>query len=232
MFDKNLHDKGKELYLLFQEAIDCSRKVMYPEYLSLSGESGIASEVYKKYGKVISPERYLDRNDTIAPLMKSATASFGFIALNKLQRLYNGKALVEDGTFALEVLMYTNKKVGEFQKKDAIQYSVYGTPVESLCERQVNQFREKFGVIGNVSGREYFSNSFHCHVSEDISPIQKQEYEARFWNYANGGKIQYIRIAVPHNAKALEAIVLHAMDLGLYEGINMSLAYCNTCGFE
>lgn len=326
LFDKNLHDKGKELYSLFQEAIDCSRKVMYPEYLSLTGASGIVSEVYKKYGKVISPmccrafltkwfERggespademdepvfigrfnigvvslnlpmilaksrengedfyreldyylelsrqihvstynflakkkahtnplafmqgglyggYLDRNDTIEPLLKSATASFGFTALNELQRLYNGKSLVEDGIFALEVLKYINKKVGEFQKKDAIQYSVYGTPAESLCGRQVNQFREKFGVIANVSDREYFSNSFHCHVSEDISPIQKQEYEARFWNYANGGKIQYIRFTVPHNAEALEAIVLHAMDLGLYEGINMSLAYCNTCGFE
>ncbi len=96
----------------------------------------------------------------------------------------------------------------------------------------MKQFREKFGVIENVSDREDFSNSFHCHVSKDISPIQKQEYEARFWNYANGGKIQYIRFTVPHNAEALEAIVLHAMDLGLYEGINMSLAYCSTCGFE
>lgn len=120
----------------------------------------------------------------------------------------------------------------EFQKEDHIQYSVYGTPAESLCGRQVKQFREKFGIIKNVSDREYFSNSFHCHVSEDIDPIQKQEYEARFWDLANGGKIQYIRFTVPHNVEALEAIVLHAMDLGLYEGINMSLSYCNTCGFE
>lgn len=87
---------------------------MYPEYLSLSGESGIVSGVYKEYGKVISPERYLDRNDTIAPLLKSATASFGFTALNKLQRLYNGQGLVEDGTFALGVLKYISKKVWAF----------------------------------------------------------------------------------------------------------------------
>lgn len=326
LFDKELHSKGKELYPLFQSAIQCSSKVMYPEYLSLTGESGIVSEVYKKYKKVISPmccrafltkwfEKggadpiddndepvfigrfnigvvslnlpmilqksrkdgndffetfdyylelsrqihkstykflskkkaytnplafmqgglyggHLNRDDTIEPLLKSATASYGFTALNELQRLYNGKSLVEDGNFALEVIKYMNEKVEKFGKEDEIQYSVYGTPAESLCGRQVKKFREKYGVIENVSDRDFFSNSFHCHVSEDISPIEKQEYEARFWDLSNGGKIQYIRFTTPHNIEALEAIVLHAMELGLYEGINISLAYCNQCGYE
>lgn len=326
LFDKDLHSKGKEMYHLFRTAIRCSGKVMYPEYLSLTGESGIVSEVYKKYKKAISPmccrafltkwfERggaepadendepvftgrfnfgvvslnlpmilqqsreekrdffetldyylelsrqihkstyrflskkkaytnplafmegglyggHLKRDDTIEPLLESATASYGFTALNELQRLFNGRSLVEDGAFALEVLRYINKKVEEFSGEDHIQYSVYGTPAESLCGRQVKKFREKYGVIKNVSDRDFFSNSFHCHVSEDISPIEKQDYEARFWDLANGGKIQYIRFTTSHNTEALEDIVLHAMDLGLYEGINISLAYCNHCGYE
>ena len=326
LFDKDLHSKGKKLYSLFQTAIWCSSKVMYPEYLSLTGENGIVSEVYKKYKKAISPmccrafltkwfekggaepvnendepifvgrfnfgvvslnlpmilqksreenkdffetlDYYLElsrqihkstykflckkkahtnplafmqgglyggnlnRDDTIEPLLKSATASYGFTALNELQRLFNGKSLVEDGEFALEVIRYINEKVEKFGKEDNIQYSVYGTPAESLCGRQVRKFREKYGIIENVSDRDFFSNSFHCHVSEDISPIEKQEYEVRFWDLANGGKIQYIRFTTPHNVEALEAIVLHAMELGLYEGINISLAYCNHCGFE
>lgn len=326
LYDKNLHEEGKELYHLFKEAIDCSSKVMYPEYLSLTGKSGIVAEVYKKYGKVISPmccrafltkwfehggeepadendmpifigrfnigvvslnlpmilaksrevteefhktldyylelarqihkstyrflaEKkaytnplafmqgglyggYLNRDDKIESLLRSATASYGITALNELQRLYNGKSIVEDGEFALETARYINRKVAEYQKQDHIQYSVYGTPAESLCGKQVKHFREKFGIIENVSDRDYFSNSFHCHVSEDISQIEKQEYEARFWDLFNGGKIQYVRIDVPHNTLALETFIKHAMDIGLYEGINISLAYCDNCGFQ
>lgn len=326
LYDKNLHEEGKELYHLFKEAIECSSKVMYPEYLSLTGEQGIVAEVYKKYGKVISPmccrafltkwfehggeepvdendmpifigrfnigvvslnlpmilaksreqkqsfyqtldyylelarhihkstfrflaEKkaytnplafmqgglyggHLNRDEKIESLLKSATASYGITALNELQRLYNGKSIVEDGEFALETARYINKKVAEYQKQDHIQYSVYGTPAESLCGKQVKHFREKFGIVQNVSDRDYFSNSFHCHVSENISQIEKQEYEARFWNLFNGGKIQYVRVDVPHNILALETFVKHAMDIGLYEGINISLAYCDNCGFQ
>lgn len=327
LYDKNLHGKGCVLYNLFKTAVDCSSRVMYPEYLSLTGDKGIVSDVYKKYGKVISPmccrafltrwferggetpadendvpvfvgrfnigvvslnlpmifeksrregkdfyselDYYLElcrqihirtykslagkkahtnplafmqgglyggtlgRDDCIEPLLKSATASFGFTALNELQRLYNGKSITEDGNFALEVLKYINKKAAEFQQQDHIQYSVYGTPAESLCGKQVKSFRDKFGDnIKNVSDRDYFSNSFHCHVSEDINPFQKQELEARFWDYSDGGKIQYIRFATPHNTEALESIIEQAMEIGLYEGINLSLAYCNNCGYE
>ena len=326
LYDKNLHGKGMELYHLFKEAIECSSKVMYPEYLSLTGDSGIVSEVYKKYGKVISPmccrafltkwfERggenpadesdlpvfigrfnigvvslnlpmilaksreenknfydvldcyleiirkihkstykflaqkkaytnplafmqgglyggHLNRDDKIEPLLKSATASFGITAMNELQYLYNKKSIVEDGEFALEVAKYINKKVIEFQGSDHIQYSVYGTPAESLCGKQVKSFRDKFGIKENVSDRDYFSNSFHCHVSEDITQIEKQNYEARFWNLFNGGKIQYVRVDVPYNIDGLEAYVTHAMKLGLYEGINISLAYCDNCGYQ
>lgn len=149
-----------------------------------------------------------------------------------MQRLYNGKSIVEDGEFALRTAQYINAKVEKFQEEDHIQYSVYGTPAESLCGRQVKKFREKYGVVENVSDRDYFSNSFHCHVSENINPIEKQEYEARFWDLFNGGKIQYVRIDVPHNVQALRALVKHAMELGLYEGINISLAYCENCGYQ
>lgn len=323
LFDHNLHTNGKPLYYLFEEALACSSKVMYPEFLSLTGEGYVAS-IYKKYGKVISPmccraflsswfkeggmmpknevdepifvgrfnigvvslnlpmilaksrkdnldfhnilDVYLEMirnihkktysflskkkassnplgfmqgglygghlqpNDTIEPLLKSSTASFGITALNELQQLYNNKSLVEDGKFALETIKYINDKVKCFQKEDNILYTVYGTPAETLCGKQAKQFKDMFGEIKNVSDRSYFSNSFHCHVSEHISQIEKQDYEFRFWDYVNGGKIQYIRFDYPKNVKALESIVMHAMDLGLYEGINLSLSYCNECG--
>ena len=325
LYDENLHGPGKELEDVFEAGIECSRKTMYPDWLSLTGKGYVAS-MYKQYGKIISPmgcRAFLspwyerggmnpaDENDTpvfvgrfnigavslhlpmiyakakqegkdfyqvldyylelirqlhirtydylgemkastnplayceggfyggnlglyekIKPLLKAATASFGITAFNELQQLHNKKSLVEDGQFALEVLEYINKKVNQFKEEDGHLYAIYGTPAENLCGVQVQQFRRKYGIIENVSDREYVSNSFHCHVSEDITPIQKQDLEGRFWDLSNGGKIQYVKYPINYNKEAIKALVRRAMDLGFYEGVNLSLAYCDDCGHE
>lgn len=170
--------------------------------------------------------------DKIKPLLKSATASFGITALNELQQLHNKKSLVEDGAFALEVMEYINKKVDEFKKEDGHLYAIYGTPAENLCGLQVKQFRKKYGIVENVSDREYVSNSFHCHVTEDITPIQKQDLEKRFWGLMNGGKIQYVKYPIGYNRGAIETLIHRAMDMGFYEGVNLSLSYCDNCGHQ
>ena len=325
LYDENLHGEGKELEWLFDLAIDCSSKAMYPDFLSLTGEGYIPS-MYKKYGKVVSlmgcraslspwyerggmkPEDdedvpvfegrcnlgaislhlpmilaksrqenkdfyevldyYLEmiRNlhkrtydylgemrastnplaftqggflggtlnpdDKILPLLKPMTMSFGITALNELQYLYNKKSLVEDNQFALEVMEYINKKANEFKEEDGILYAIYGTPAESLAGLQVEQFRKKYGIVEGVSDRAYVSNSFHCGVWEDITPIQKQDAERNFWNLFNGGKIQYCRYPISYNKEAIKMLVRRAMDFGFYEGINLSLAYCEDCGYE
>ena len=146
--------------------------------------------------------------------------------------LYNKKSLVQDGAFALEVMEYINKKVNEFKEEDGNLYAIYGTPAESLCSLQVKQFREKYGIIEGVSDREYVSNSFHCHVTEDITPIEKQDLEYRFWNLFNGGKIQYVKYPIDYNLDAIRTLIRRAMDMGLYEGVNLSLAYCDDCGHQ
>ena len=325
LYDKNLHGEGKINNDLFEAGIDCSAKTMYPDWLSLTGEGYIA-DMYKKYGRVISPmgcraflspwwekggfepadendkpvfvgrfnigavslhlpmiyakakregkdfyevlDYYLEliRNvhlrtyaylaemrastnplayceggflggnlkprDKIGPLLSAATASFGITALNELQQLHNQKSIAEDGEFALEVMRYINKKVNEFKEKDRRLYAIYGTPAESLCGLQITQFRKEFGIVKNVSDRPYISNSFHCHVTEDITPIQKQDLEKRFWDLLNGGKIQYVRYPISYNRDAIKTLVNRAMDMGFYEGVNLSLAYCDDCGYE
>lgn len=221
LYDENLHGKGKKLESLFETAIDCSSKAMYPDFLSLTGEGYIPS-MYKKYGKVVSlmgcraslspwyelggmypadendmpvfegrfnlgaislhlpmilakakqenkdfyevldfylelirklhiktyeylGEKkastnplaycmggfyggYLQPNDKIKPILKPMTMSFGITALNELQELYNGKSIVEDGGFAIEVMEYINQRVSEFKEEDDILYAIYGTP--------------------------------------------------------------------------------------------------------
>ncbi len=175
---------------------------------------------------------HLNFHDKIKPLLKSATASFGITALNELQQLHNKKSLVEDGQFAIEVMEHINKKVAEFKEEDGHLYALYGTPAESLCGLQVQQFRKKYGIVENVSDREYVTNSFHCHVTEDITPIHKQDLEKRFWDLMNGGKIQYVKYPIDYNKKAIETLIHRAMDMGFYEGVNLSLAYCDDCGHQ
>ena len=325
LFDENMHGPGKEHNDLFNKAIECSGRTMYPDYLSLTGE-GYVPSMYKKYGKAISPmgcraflspwyenggmypqdendkpvfvgrfncgvvslnlimiyakakqenkefyevlDYYLEMirnihkrtydflgekkastnpmgfcqggfyggtlqpNEKIRPILKAATFSFGITALNELEQLHHKKSLVEDGSFSLEVMNYINNKITEYKEKDGILYAIYGTPAESLAQKQVHQFRTKYGIVKDVSDREYVSNSFHTHVSEEISPILKQDLEERFWNYFNGGKIQYCRYNLGYNKKAIETLVLRAMQKGFYEGVNLNLNYCDECGHQ
>lgn len=175
---------------------------------------------------------HLDIHDKIAPLLKSATASFGFTALNELQQLHNQKSLVEDGQFALDTLRHINEVVNRYKEEDHNLYAIYATPAENLCGLQVEQFRKKYGIIKNVSDREYVSNGFHCHVTEQITPIEKQDLEYRFWELSNGGKIQYVKYPIDYNLEAIRVLVRRAMKMGFYEGVNLSLAYCDDCGHQ
>lgn len=328
LYDKNLHGDGSDKYPsadVFNAGIDCSSKTMYPDWLSLTGD-GYVAEIYKKYGKVVSPmgcraflspwyehggmhpedendvpvfegrfnlgvvslhlpmilakarkeskdfyevlDYYLEliRNlhkrtydyigelrasvnpvafcegglyggnlkptDKIKSILPPMTISYGITALNELQRLYNGKSIREDGQFALEVMQYINDYVNRIKEEDGILYAIYGTPAESLCGLQVEQFRKIYGIIENVSDKPYVSNSFHCHVSEDMSPIEKQDKEGRFWNLFNGGKIQYCRYNLGYNKEAIKTLILRAMDKGFYEGVNLAMCYCEDCGYQ
>lgn len=178
------------------------------------------------YGGQLKP------NEKIRKLLPPMTMSYGITALNELQELYNGKSLVEDNQFTLEVMKHINEKLAEYKKEDHILYAVYGTPAENLCGLQVKQFRKEYGIIKNVSDRDYVSNSFHCHVTEDITPITKQNREYDFWELFNGGKIQYVRYPIDYNIDAIRTLVLRAMEMGYYEGVNLALSYCDDCGYQ
>ena len=174
----------------------------------------------------------LQANDTIEPLLDYVTFSYGYTALNELQRLHNGKSIIEDGQFAIEVMQYLNEYIDRIKKEDKILYAIYGTPAESLISLQVQQFKAKYGVIEGVSDKEYFTNSFHCHVGEKISPIQKQDFENRFWELSNGGKITYTKYPIDYNTEALKTIIRRGMAKGFYQGVNMDKCYCEHCGYE
>lgn len=334
LYDEDLHGEGKELEWLFLEAIDCSSKSMYPDFISCTGD-GYCGDIYKKYGKTISrmgcratlapwyvrggfepadendypifegrcnmgaisihfpmilkkaqlKAEKEDKNvddvffdelnyycnlirdihkrtfDTFAEkkagtnpmafcqggiygghfnpeekigrdFLKPMTASFGITALNETQYLYNGKSLVEDQSFAIKILQWMDALKKRATKEDGILYALYGTPAESLCGLQVEQYRKMFGEQEGITDKPYTSNSFHCAVYEDITPIQKQDIEYKMYHYCTGGAIQYCRYPIDYNKDAIITLVRRAMKMGFYEGINLQLDYCEECGHQ
>ena len=222
--------EGRDFYEVLDYYLELIRKIHIRTYAYLGEMKASTNPLAYCEGGFYGG--HLRLHDKIKPLLKTATASFGITAFNELQQLYNKKSLVEDGQFALEVLEHINKKIDDFKEEDGNLYAIYATPAENLCGLQVKQFRKKYGIIENVSDREYVSNGFHCHVTEDITPIQKQDLEYRFWELSNGGKIQYVKYPVSYNKEAIRTLVRRAMRMGFYEGVNLSLAYCDDCGHE
>lgn len=302
---------------LYNKAIECCSKAMYPDFLSVSGHGAVA-EAFERSGKVISPmgcraflspyydengeefyvgranigavslnlpmiyqyakengldfwkefDKYLEmirsfhkkRYEMIAnmpassnPLaftqgglykgnkkptdkigwdtVKSFTASFGVTALDELSVLAGeGRLHESQKVIAQQVLDYLNDRLAYFKEQDGFLYALYGTPAESLCGTQLKQFRNMFGVVKDVSDKEYFTNSFHMNVAADITPYQKQDLEESLFHSCNGGHIQYIRLANPENHKAIRACVSRGMGKGFYQGVNFDLAICENCG--
>ena len=181
---------------------------------------------------------YLKPEESILPLLKKATFSYGFTALNELEELYNQKSLYEvrndPHAFSYEVLKhiadYVEEKKSHYGKDIPYIAAIYATPAESLCGTQLEQFKKKYGVIKNVSDRAYFTNSFHMHVSEDITPFEKQDAEFRYFHLASGGHIQYCRFTTGMNEEFISQCVERAMKLGYYFGVNLEKSYCNDCG--
>ena len=99
-----------------------------------------------------------------------------------------------------------------------------------MCGTQLRQFRDKYGVVDGVSDREYFSNSFHLHVSEEITPIEKQDKELKLFKLFSGGRIQYGRIGNPNNKKAVKSFINRGLELGFYQGVNFNDCTCEDCG--
>lgn len=169
----------------------------------------------------------LKADDEIGDLVNYMTASFGVTALNELNILATGKTLYQDPWYAQTVLKHINDKVEKFKKEDGYLYAVYGTPAENLCGVQAKQYAD---YTGDHQFGEYFTNSFHMHVNEPITPFEKQDAEYKMFHMCNGGHIQYVRVTNPENLQALKALILRGMEKGFYQGINFDSAYCEDCG--
>ena len=177
--------------------------------------------------------------DTVGDMVRYMTASFGITAFDEFTFLWTGKRLVDEGgDISAQVLRHLKEKLAQFKKEDGYLYAIYGTPAESLCAtqaKQYNAFCEDRG-IDNVFAhtehysKEYFTNSFHVNVTENITPFEKQDHEFQDFHLCEGGHIQYVRLDNPENQDAVRAMIERGMKRGFYQGVNFDSAYCGDCG--
>lgn len=178
-------------------------------------------------------------DERVGDLVRYMTASFGITALDETTYLWSGKRLIEEGgDFSASVLRHLKDKLTEFKKEDGYLYAIYGTPAESLCATQAKQYdkfcrAEKIENVFRSSEHyspEYFTNSFHVNVTEDITPFEKQDREFTDFHLCEGGHIQYVRLDNPENLAAVKAVIQRGMKKGFYQGVNFDSAYCGDCG--
>lgn len=173
----------------------------------------------------------------IRSALKHGTLSLGNIGLAEtLQILIGQDHTTEEGMeFAKEIYELFSKRCKEYKEKYKLNFGVYNTPAENLCHTALEKFRARYGVIENVSDRDYFTNSMHVPVWKKMSPFQKIDIESKLTGYSSAGCITYVELpsTVKHNIDALETIIQYAMDKDIpYQAINLPVDRCEICNYS
>lgn len=173
----------------------------------------------------------------IRSALKHGTVVIGQLGLAETLQLLIGKNhLTEEGmVLAKRIEQLFKDRVAEYKQKYKLNFGVYYTPAENLCYTALKKFRDKYGVIENVSDREYFTNSMHVPVWEEVTPFEKIDIESQLTGYSSAGCITYVELpsTVLHNTEALETIVNYAMDHDIpYFAVNTPNDLCNDCGYQ
>ena len=176
------------------------------------------------------------KNEGIISALKHGTLVIGQLGLAEtLQILIGCNHTTEKGMIvAKRIEQLFKDKCNEFKKEYHLNFGVYYTPAENLCYTAMKKFRQKYGIIPNVSDREYFTNSIHVPVWENVNPFEKIDIESQLTGYSSGGCITYVELqsSVKHNIDALEKIVNYFMDKDIpYAAINVPIDTCDNCHY-
>ena len=174
----------------------------------------------------------LNPDDTIEPVLKYSTITFGYGGLHELTMLHLKKKLSEDNSFAIETMIHINENIDRYKKEDHILWACYATPGETWLGLACNQFVKEFGNIKGVTDKKIFSNSFHLCIEDDVTPIEKIDKESVFFPLSKGGCINHVRIPsiAPEMNPGIKGIIRYAMSKGIYHSVNHAQNRCTDCG--
>lgn len=179
----------------------------------------------------------LNKDDVIDDLLYHgySTISLGYAGLYEMTKYMTGESHTSPNgkEFAMRVMQKMNDKTAEWKKAEDIDYSLYGTPLESTTYKFAKALKKEFGVIEGVSDKNYITNSYHVHVTEQIDAFSKLEFEAEFQNMSPGGAISYVEVPnLQGNIPAVLSVIKFIYDHIIYAELNTKADYCEACGFE
>lgn len=171
----------------------------------------------------------LKPTDTIEEAIKTFTWSIGYIGIDEVTRYFLNVGVHEFNRLGVDILNHLQDKIEKAKEETGLMLALYSTPSESLCYRFLLADRDKFGIIEGITDKEYYTNSYHVWVKENVPALDKQDIEKPMFDIAKGGRIVYNEFPHTHNKLAIQQCIDYAMSLGLYYGVNLQLDTCLNC---
>lgn len=223
----------EKFWKIFDERLDLCYRALMCRHERLKGTLSDAAPILWQYGAIAR----LKKGEPIDKLLFNgySTISLGYAGLCECVRYMTGKSHTDPTAtpFALDVMKYMNKACDRWKAETTIGFGIYGTPLESTTYRFAKCLQKRFGIIPGVTDKNYITNSYHVHVTEDIDAFSKLAFEAKFQALSTGGAISYVEVPnMQQNIPAVLQIIKFIYENIMYAELNTKSDYCQECGFD
>ncbi len=228
--NKNMDD----FWTILDERLELCHKALQARHKRLLGVSADVAPILWRYGALAR----LNKGETIDKLLYDgySTISLGYAGLYECVKYMTGFAHSDESIgekFGLEVMQNLNDKCNEWKKAENIDYSLYGSPIETTTYKFAKCLKKRFGIIAGITDRDYITNSYHVPVFEKIDPFKKLKIESKFQKLSPGGAISYIETAdLTHNTQAVLKVIQFIYENIMYAELNTKSDYCQACGYN
>ena len=222
-----------KFWKIFDERLELCHRALRARHDRLKGTLSDAAPILWQYGALAR----LDKGEVIDPLLYGgySTISLGYAGLYECVKAMTGHSHTdkEATPFALQVMQHMNDKCTEWKEAEDIDYSLYGTPLESTTYKFAKALQRRFGVIPGITDKGYITNSYHVHVAEEIDAFQKLQFESEFQRLSPGGAISYVEVPnMQDNIEAVLSVMQFIYEHIMYAELNTKSDFCQECGYD
>ena len=223
----------EKFWKIFDERLDLCHRALQARHKRLLGTPSDAAPILWQYGALAR----LKKGEKIDKLLFGgySTISLGYAGLYECVKYMTGKSHTDAGAkpFALSVMQHMNDKCSEWKKAENMDYSLYGTPLESTTYKFAKCLQKRFGIVPGITDKNYITNSYHVHVSEPIDAFTKLKFESEFQKLSPGGAISYVEVPnMQDNLEAVMSVLQFIYDNIMYAELNTKSDYCQVCGYD
>ena len=223
----------EKFWKIFDERLDLCHRALQARHKRLLGTPSDAAPILWQYGALAR----LKKGEKIDKLLFGgySTISLGYAGLYECVKYMTGKSHTDAGAkpFALSVMQHMNGKCNQWKKAENMDYSLYGTPLESTTYKFAKCLQKRFGIVPGITDKNYITNSYHVHVSEQIDAFTKLKFESDFQRLSPGGAISYVEVPnMQDNLEAVMSVLQFIYDNIMYAELNTKSDYCQVCGYD